>query len=111
MCCDGSIQDGGNVMEETKDEVAGEQPSRRSWIKVMCRFCNRQMFTDKLRATQNKKTGQIYVETTYVCPRCDYWDRLTIPRKLAATIVDESCLPTLESGDEIDRIFAQTATS
>jgi hypothetical protein len=86
------------------------QPHRNIWIHVNCHFCHRRMFTDKLRATQNTKTGQTYIETTYVCPRCDYWVRSTIPRKLAATIVDDECLPSLsELGkDMIDTVLTTT---
>ena len=68
---------------------------RNKWILLKCRFCEWMMHGVSHRATQNEQTGQTYVETRYNCPHCDFWERLTIPRKIALTIVDEQYLPSL----------------
>ena len=76
-----------NMEEETK---------RTQWMMLDCPFCQKRMIINNQRPTANKVTGQQYIKTQYVCPPCDTWQSIEVPRKIAETIVDASCLPVLE---------------
>lgn len=86
-------------MQATDTQQQPEAKKRGQWLMLQCRFCNYMMHCVSHKATENKRNGQTYIETRYNCPHCDFWERLTIPRKIAATIVDEEFLPVLQPAE------------
>jgi predicted RNA-binding Zn-ribbon protein involved in translation (DUF1610 family) len=67
---------------------------KHQWPMPRCLSCDRRMFITSQSTSQNEKTGQHYVRTQYACPHCDIWQRLEIPRKIAADLVGgEKYLP------------------
>lgn len=81
------------------------------WMLFHCYFCQKRMFITKQSTTSNHRTGQKYIKTRYVCPHCDYWLVTEVPRALAATIVDEACLPPLEPEPQQRSEPAQASSS
>lgn len=65
-----------------------QQAPRMQWIRPNCYYCKQLMYGTRHQAIENERLGQIYIKTTYVCPHCNYWETIKVPRKLADTIVD-----------------------
>lgn len=70
------------------------EPKKNTWMLLTCPFCTQQMHILRMKAERNERTDQSYIKTYYICLKCDYRVRTQMPRKIAATIVDESTLPT-----------------
>lgn len=72
-------------------EVPGQeeqQVSHAKWIRPNCYFCGQFMYGTSHKAVEHARTGQVYIRTMYVCPHCQYWQTIKVPRALAATITE-----------------------
>lgn len=71
------------------------QTERRQWMMFDCPFCKEQMVLTRQRASRNER-GQRHIVTLYACEQCDYKQKTTVGRNLAATVVEERFLPVEE---------------
>lgn len=69
-----------------------KQP-RTQWLTFQCPVCDRRMYTHAFESASNERTGQQYIKTKCTCVTCDIKLTTLVPRKVAATIVDEDYLP------------------
>lgn len=77
-----------------------------------CLFCERRMFIAWQKPSRNSRTGQHSIKTQYVCPHCDFWQRLEIPRRIAASLAGgEAYLPAALDEEGYPRLTVPSATT
>lgn len=71
---------------EEKSQASQETPSGPPPLWLRCYFCPKRMHLEHYTIEENTRIGQTYIKSQFICPHCQYWHTIKVPRKLAESI-------------------------